>query len=89
MNGSDKQIEWAESIITEWDASFDHIIAEAKARVERNTMPANWISHVTAVVEQAKTRIATLTKASDVIDMKKRSNVPALVKQQTIATWNA
>jgi hypothetical protein len=82
MNGTDKQIEWAENIIAEWNISFARIIEAAKARVECNTMPANW-------VDQAQSRIATLTKASDVIDMKKRSNVPALVEQQINATWKA
>jgi len=89
LTGSEKQVVWAQNIVTEWDASFARMISDAKSRVEHATMPANWLDHVTAIVDQTKARIATLTKASDIIDMKQRSNAPAMVEKQIAVTWKA
>jgi glutathionyl-hydroquinone reductase len=89
LTGSEKQISWAETIITEWNESFGRILQYAKDRVGRQTMPAAWSAHTETVVNQAKSKIATLTKASDIINLKKRSNVPAIVEQQIAATWKA
>ena len=89
ITGSEKQVAWAQSIVAEWDASFARIVTEAEARVANATMPASWSDHVTTTVNQVKSRIATLTKASDIIGMKQKSNVPALVEKQIVATWQA
>lgn len=89
MNGTDKQIEWAERIVTEWNAGFDRIISKAKGRVERNTMPATWTDHVTGIVEHARKQIATLTDAAKIIDMKKQINMIGATENQIVKTWKA
>jgi hypothetical protein len=89
VTGSEKQVRWAQSIVAEWNASFARIVTEAETRVANGTMPAIWGDHVTTTVNHVKSRIAILKKASDIIDMKQRSNVPALVEKQIADTWKA
>ncbi len=71
MKGTEKQIAWAEQIIEGWKSQVDTVIAEARGRVERNTMPQEWADIMTDIGETAKANMANFPTAAQVIDSRK------------------
>ena len=67
MKGSEKQIKWANDILSGFESQLRKEIADAASRVERNSMPAAWGEIVNDTCSGFISKFATLNDAAKVI----------------------
>ena len=70
MNGSAKQIEWAESIQAKWISQINDVINEASRRVNDGSMPKNWLEIVKKHANIATNKVESAKSASSVINQR-------------------
>jgi hypothetical protein len=73
MKGSEKQVEWAESIKQGWIKNINAQVEEARDRVERNSMPASWLEIMEATANESITEINNIQAAKEFIDQRNLS----------------
>ena len=71
MKGSEKQVEWAESIKQGWINGLNGKIAESADRVARNSMPAEWLEAMTKTANQMIENLNKIDDAKMIIDNRK------------------
>lgn len=68
MQGTIKQLEWADKILAAAQAQADELIATARRRVEEGTMPEVHAYRTELVVRSLIEDLRRLPKAGDLID---------------------
>ena len=84
MKGTQKQTEWANNIITDWNLKLDNLIVDAKHRVNDNSMPSAWLDVTVKGVSRAKDMLIKASTASSIIDLSKKGSFVDRVNQLII-----
>lgn len=88
LQGTEKQVIWAESIKQEILDGLTDLETTASQRVENSSMPQAWVDVTKAGVEKAKGMIESVKFASKMIDLRKKGIV-ARVESLTIKDYQA
>ena len=87
MQGSERQIEWAENILAGWEREFETIINEARTRVENESMPQRWLDVNINGIDNVKNTLRS-KDAKTIINLSQKKNVINMVKQAILVDYN-
>ena len=80
MNGTEKQIEWAEAIIAGWQNAVEKEVNEAALRVESGSMPVKWLECVKSASSKVLSSFEDCGEASEIINGRKTSAADIVFK---------
>ena len=67
LTGTEKQIEWAESIKATWISQLDNVLSTAQARVADDSMPDVWGEIVSDLHSQYVSKVNSIKTANGVL----------------------
>lgn len=89
MNGTEKQIGWAEKIKAEWVTGLNRLLSAATARVANGSMPETWLEATESGINKAMGIINKCDDAGRIIAMHKESDMVSRVSKLIIKDWEA